>query len=102
MKSRRRIASPQGSEQGIVAGQTGWPEVVKMALRNVRSTPKSGHRNSILKCPLCAKSRLKHYSKKAIIQSIVCAQPLRRTKNRKYIPAQPLPHASSQRDLEHA
>jgi hypothetical protein len=30
-KSRRRIASPQCSEQGIVAGQTGRLEVVKTA-----------------------------------------------------------------------
>jgi hypothetical protein len=35
-KSRRRIASPQGSDQGIVAGQTGRREVVKTAVRNVR------------------------------------------------------------------
>jgi hypothetical protein len=53
-KSRRRIASPQCSEQGIiVAGQTGRLEVVKTALSNVRFgskaplnvrfTPKSGH-----------------------------------------------------------
>jgi hypothetical protein len=35
-KSRRRIASPQGSDQGIVAGQTGRLEVVKTALNNVR------------------------------------------------------------------
>jgi hypothetical protein len=36
-KSRRRIASPQCSEQGIiVAGQTGRQEVVKTALSNVR------------------------------------------------------------------
>jgi len=32
MNSRRLIASPKGSEQGIVAGQTGWPEVDKTAL----------------------------------------------------------------------
>jgi hypothetical protein len=58
-KSRRRISSPQGSEQGIVAGQTIRLEVVKTALRNVcfgseadttllnfdvRFTPESGHR----------------------------------------------------------
>jgi hypothetical protein len=58
MKSRRRIASPQGSEQGIVPGQTGRLEVDKTALSNVRFgskadiaafpinvrfTPKSGH-----------------------------------------------------------
>jgi len=58
MKLRRRIASPQGSKQGIVAGQTGRLEVVKTALSNVcfgskadirpkeldvRFTPKSGH-----------------------------------------------------------
>jgi len=36
MKSRRRICLPQGSEQGIVAGQTGRLEVVKTALGNVR------------------------------------------------------------------
>jgi hypothetical protein len=58
MNSRRRIASPQGSKQGIVAGQTGRLEVVKTALSDVRFgskadiqapssdvrfTPKSGH-----------------------------------------------------------
>src|SRR6516162_4656825 len=32
MKSRRRIANPRGSKQGIVAGQTSRLEVVKMAL----------------------------------------------------------------------
>ena len=36
MKSRHRIGSPQGSEQGIVAGQTGRLEVVKTALSDVR------------------------------------------------------------------
>jgi hypothetical protein len=61
-KSRRRIASPQCSGQGIiVAGQTGKLEVVKTALSNVRFgskadiglpaidvrfTPKSGHRSA--------------------------------------------------------
>jgi len=60
MKSRRRIATPQGSKRGIVAGQTGRLEVVKTALRNVRFgskadieacprnvrfTPESGHQN---------------------------------------------------------
>ena len=29
---------------------------------NVRFTPKSGHWNSVAKCPLCAKSRLMHCS----------------------------------------
>src|SRR5262249_46697921 len=71
-KSRRRIASPQCSEKGIiVAGQTGRLEVVKTALSNVRFgskvdiaqcetnvrfTPKSGHWLSVSGCPLCAKS----------------------------------------------
>jgi hypothetical protein len=36
MKSRRRIASPQGSAQGIVAAQTARLEVDKTALGNVR------------------------------------------------------------------
>src|SRR6516225_3628490 len=59
MKSRRRIASPQDSKRGIVAGQTGRLEVVTSAVgnvrfgskadisacpRHVRFTPKSGHR----------------------------------------------------------
>jgi hypothetical protein len=35
MKSRRRIASPQGQKQGIVPGQTGRLEVVKTALSDV-------------------------------------------------------------------
>jgi hypothetical protein len=58
MKSRRRIASPQGSAQGIVAAQTARLEVDKTALGNVRFgskadiklppidvrfNPKSGH-----------------------------------------------------------
>jgi hypothetical protein len=58
MNSRRLIATPQGSEQAIVAGQTGWLEVGKTALgdirfgskadievtcRDVRFTCKSGH-----------------------------------------------------------
>src|SRR5215472_10046948 len=36
MNSRRLIASPQGSEQSIVAGQTGRLEVDKTALGDVR------------------------------------------------------------------
>src|SRR5215471_10504009 len=36
MKPRRRIASPRGSGQGIVAGQTGRLEVDKTALGDVR------------------------------------------------------------------
>jgi hypothetical protein len=36
MKSRRRIASPQGSAQGIAAAQTARLEVDKTALGNVR------------------------------------------------------------------
>src|SRR5262249_35086534 len=69
IKSRRRIASPQGSEQGMVAGQTGRLEVAKTALSNVRFgskadmaahssdvrfTSKSGHWNSVVECSLCA------------------------------------------------
>src|SRR6516164_4254185 len=72
MNSRRLIASPQGSEQGIVAGQTGRLEVDKTALGDVRFgskadieapppdvrfTPKSGHQFSALGCRLSAKSR---------------------------------------------
>src|SRR5215831_4422319 len=71
MNSRRLIASPQGSEQGIVAGQTGWLEVDKTALGdvrfgskadiasdqpNVRFTPESGHSLAQLSCPLCTRA----------------------------------------------
>jgi len=56
---------------GIVAGQTGGLEVVRLALVNVRFgskadievrlpdvrfTPESGHWNSVVECPLCARS----------------------------------------------
>jgi hypothetical protein len=69
MKSRRRIASPQGSTQGIVAAQTARLEVDKTALsnvrfgskadiltisRHVRFTPKSGHWRATVGRPLCA------------------------------------------------
>src|SRR5262249_32490502 len=43
MKSRRRIASPQGSEQGIVAGQTGRLEVVKTALMSALGHKQTSH-----------------------------------------------------------
>src|SRR6516164_4269281 len=33
---------------------------------NVRFTPKSGHRNSVVECPLCAKSGLVQCSKKIL------------------------------------
>jgi hypothetical protein len=36
-------------------------------LRNVCFAPESGHRNSVVECPLCAKSRLMHCSKRARI-----------------------------------
>jgi hypothetical protein len=70
---------PQGSAEGIVAGQTGRLEVVKTALSNVRFgskadisvvvidvrfTPESGHRSARRQCPLCAKSGLMHRNKK--------------------------------------
>src|SRR6516165_4330880 len=65
-------SQPQGSEQGIVAGQTGRLEVDKTALGDVRFgskadmtlwncdvhfASKSGHCRLRLECPLCAKSR---------------------------------------------
>ena len=86
MKSRRRIASPKGSgvrrllltgtrlQQGFTTGgmgsdhhfawqQSSGPNVrfgseadIEAASPHVRFTPESGHWNSVVKCPLCAKS----------------------------------------------
>src|SRR5262252_1780533 len=42
---------------------------------NVRFTPKSGHRNSLAGCLLCAKSRLMHCSKKSLFDHVVGALP---------------------------
>jgi hypothetical protein len=67
---------PQGSAEGIVAGQTGRLEVVKTALSNVRFgskadisvvvidvrfTPESGHRSARRQCPLWTHELLQFY-----------------------------------------
>ena len=82
MKSRRRIACPKGPglcdapkrlQQGFSTGEMGserrfaWQQSRRSNVRfgskadiapygtHVRFTPKSGHRNSAVECPLCAK-----------------------------------------------
>jgi len=82
MKSRRRIALPKAGttpsrtqlQQGFATGETGFggqfaqqqscaPHVrfgskadIDVCRLHVRFTPKSGHRNSLQRCPLCANS----------------------------------------------
>jgi hypothetical protein len=55
---------------------------------DVRFTPKSGHRNSVTECPLCAKSGLMQCSKKRLVDHLIKRQragtPL--NLNRCYIP----------------
>jgi hypothetical protein len=46
-----------------------WETDIGASPINVRFTPKSGHRNSVLECPFCAKSRLMHRSKNVAIRS---------------------------------
>src|SRR6516225_10282573 len=38
----------------------------------VRFTPKSGHQNSVAKCPLCTNSGLMHYSNRGTIHDKYC------------------------------
>jgi hypothetical protein len=39
---------------------------ISLSCRDVRFTPKSGHRSAPSGCPLCAKSRLMHCSKESL------------------------------------
>src|SRR5262249_31824985 len=42
--------------------------------RHVRFTPKSGHRNSVVECPLCAKSGLMQCSKRSLFDHFIGAE----------------------------
>ena len=81
-----------GSKADIAAPPTnvrfGSKADIQLIPSNVRFTPKSGHGNSLVGCPLCAKSGLMQCSKKRLVDHLIKRQragtPL--NLNRCYIP----------------